>query len=135
MFEKIIPVIIALIALQLILKYKNKQKNNQSASTRNFDYKRRINEFVKAGNPDKAAINEKPFMDDIQLKLSKPDLLMSIPENMKGLRRDFKLIVEGVTYAVKGKIGTITDADKKYDSPEKMFDEILEVVNRHRIIE
>ena len=40
MFEKIIPVIVALIALQFLIRFINRKKKSQQASTREFDYKK-----------------------------------------------------------------------------------------------
>lgn len=135
MFEKIIPVFIAIIALQIFIKFVNRQKNNRRVSSRDFDYKQRINEFMKMGASYKDPDNVKMNKDEIRLKSLESDLMMDIPGNMSETRRDLHLIIEGVSHAVKGKTGSNTGDDAGYDSPEQMFDELVEVINRHRIKE
>lgn len=133
MFEKIIPVVIALIAMQFILKFINKRKMNNREPVRDFSYKQRINEFMKLSDSDLRVKNEKLLTDEIYKNLSKQDLFSEIPDDMRDVRRGLNLITEGIIYAVKGKIGLKYDGKIRYNSPEKMFDEILEVVNRHKI--
>lgn len=135
MFERIIPIIIALLALQLLLKFLKKQKMNRQtqSSSRDFDYKKKIDEFLKVSNYDEGINDERILTDKVRSGLGKPDLLLEIPESMRDVRRSLNLIIDGVTHGVKGKIGSVPGQAGKYDSPEKMFDEIVEVINRHII--
>lgn len=133
MFEKIIPVIIALIALQLLIKYINKRKKNNPSPSRNLDYKTKIDQYLKIGNFDEGLNNQKLFRDEIRTKLGNPDLMMDVPDSMNDVRRSFYLIIDGVTHAVKAKTGSKSGDDIKYNMPEKMFDEIVEVIKRHKI--
>jgi len=93
MFEKILPLIIVLIALQLLMKYKNSKKKDNPAPSRNFDYKQRINEFLKISDYDLKVKNEKQFADEIRLKMVKPDMQVDIPDSMQDVRRNLNLII------------------------------------------
>jgi len=133
MFEKIIPVIVALIALQLLVKFKNKRKNNYNAQSRGLDYKERINQFLKISSFDQGANNEKILIDEILSNLGDPELQNEIPDDMPDIRRELYLIIDGVTHAVKGKIGSKNNENIKYNSPGKMFDDIVEVIKKYKL--
>lgn len=134
MFEKIIPVIVALIALQFLIRFMNKKKQSQQTSTRDFDYKKRIDEFMRISNFDEGTNNERILTDEVRSGLGKPELILEIPDSMRDVRRSLNLIIDGVTQGVKAKIGTNPAHEIKYNSPDKMFDEIVEVINRHKIL-
>ena len=134
MLEKIFPVIIALIALQILIRYRNKNKKNvKHTSRRDFDYKKKIDEFMKVSNYDEGVNREQVLIDGIHSGLGKPELILGIPDSMRDVRKNLNLIIDGVTYGVKGKIGSGPVDEIKYNSPDKMFDEIVEVINRHKI--
>ena len=133
MFEKIIPVIVALIALQFLIRFMNKKRQSQQTSTREFDYKKRIDEFMRISNYDEGANHDRILTDEIRSGLGKPELLLEIPDSMREVRRGLNLIIDAVTHGVKAKIGTNPSHDIKYNSPDMMFDEIVEVIKRHKI--
>lgn len=133
MFEKVIPVIAALIALQFLIRFMNRKKQNNQISTREFDYKKRIDEFLKVSSYDEGVNHDRILTDEIRSGLGKPELLLEIPDSMRDVRRNLNLIIDGVTQGVKAKTGTNPALEIKYNSPDKMFDEIVEVINRHKI--
>lgn len=133
MFEKVIPVIVALIVLQFLIRFLNRKNKNKQPSARDFDYKKRIDDFLKISSYDEGTNNDRILSDEIRSGLGKPELLLEIPDSMRDVRRSLNLIIDGVTQGVKAKIGTNPVHDIKYNSPDKMFDEIVEVINRHKI--
>lgn len=133
MFERVIPIIIALVALQLLVRYMNNRRVKKKAVPRDFDYKRKIDQFLKISNYDEGINNERILTDEIRSGLAKPDLLLEIPDSMRDVRRGLNLIIDGVTHAVKGKIGAKNSGDISYNNAAGMFDEIVEVINRHKI--
>ena len=133
MFEKIIPVIVALIALKFLIRFMNKKRQNSPASTRDFDYKKRIDEFMKISNYDEGTNNDRILSDEVRSGLGKPELLLEIPDSMRDVRRSLNLVIDAVTQGVKAKIGSNPPQEIKYNSPDKMFDEIIAVINRHKI--
>jgi hypothetical protein len=133
MFEKIIPVIVALIALQFLIRFMNRKKKGNQESSRNLDYKKRIDDFLKISSYDEGTNNDRILSNEIRSGLGKPELLLEIPDSMRDVRRSLNLIIDGVTQGVKAKIGTNPVHEIKYNAPEKMFDEIVEVINRHKI--
>lgn len=54
----------------------------------------------------------------------------AIPENMREVRRDILHIREAASVGLRAKIGRDV-SDSKYTEPEKMFDEIVEVIKKH----
>lgn len=133
MFERVIPIIIALVALQLLVRYMNNRRVKKKAVPRDFDYKRKIDQFLKISNYDEGINNERILTDEIRSGLAKPDLLLEIPDSMRDVRKGLNLIIDGVTHAVKGKIGAKKSGDISYNNAAGMFDEIVEVINRHKI--
>lgn len=133
MLEKIIPVIIALFAIQLLIRFLNNRKKNSKPSSRNLDYKKRIDEFLKISSYDEGVNRERVLTDEIRSGLGKPELILNIPDNMRDVRRNLNLVIDAVTQGVKSKTGSLPEHEKKYSSPDRMFDEIIEVINRHRI--
>lgn len=126
MFEKFIPIIIALIALQFIMRFMNKRKSMvQESEWRKADYKKRRDAIMKGRDPDEEAAAAPKGMRFLGV-----DDFNAIPEEMRGVRRDIIHIRDAVSAGLRAKIGR--DAgDSKYNEPEKMFDEIVEVINRH----
>ncbi len=133
MLEKVIPVIIALVALQLMLKFMSSRRKKKQNVTRDFDYKKKIDNFLKVSNYDEGVNTEQILTDELRSGLGKPDLMLGIPDSMREVRRGLNLIIDGVTHGVKGKVNANTQDEIKYNSPDKMFDEIIEVINKHKI--
>jgi len=133
MFERIIPVVIALIALQFLVRYMNKKRMNKRNSSRDFDYKNKIDQFLRISNYDEGTNNERILTDEIRSGLAKPELMLEIPDSMRDVRKGLNLIIDGVTHAVKGKISSRPGADNKYKNTAEMFDEIVEVIKKHKI--
>jgi len=131
MFEKIIPIIAALILLQFAMKFLISRKSKQKVNTNRFDYKKRIDEFMKISNYDEGVGAGNKLSEDVRQGLS-GDLLLDIPESMRGVRKDLNLIIDGVIHGVKAKIGERANMEK-YNNAAEMFDEILEIINRHKL--
>jgi len=134
MFEKIIPVFIALIALQFLIKFINRRRLNKKSPVRDFDYKKKIDEFMKVSNFDEGVNNERILNDELRSGLGKPELMLGIPESMRDVRKGLNLIIDGVTHGIKSKISVNPVDEIKYNNPGQMFDEIIEVINKHKII-
>ena len=132
MFEKIIPLIIALFAFQFFIRYMNKRKKNNQSSVRNFDYKKRIDEIMKISNYDEGVNAGQLLKNDIRSGLGKPELMLGIPDNMRDVRSGLNLIIDAVTNGVKGKIGSLPAGDNMYKDSAAMFDEIIEVIKKHK---
>jgi len=133
MLEKVIPVIIAVIALQFIIRFMQKKKKEKTSTTRDFDYKKKIDQFLKVTNYDEGVSNERILVDDIRSGLGKPDIILGIPETMRDVRKDLNLIIDAVTHGVKDKIGKNPTIEINYNNPGKMFDEIVEVIKKHKL--
>jgi hypothetical protein len=133
MFEKVIPVIIALIALQFLIRFMNKRRASKPVQTRTQDYKKRIDEFLRVSNFDEGANSDRILTDEIRSGLGKPELMLEIPDSMRDVRRNLNLIIDAVTHGVKSKIGSNPASEIKYSSPDKMFEEIVAVINRHKV--
>lgn len=133
MFEKVIPVIIALIALQFLIRFMNKRKVSKPVQARNLDYKKKIDQFMQVSNYDEGVNSDRILTEEIRSGLGKPELMLEIPDSMRDVRRNLNLVIEGVSHGVKSKIGSNPASDIKYNSPDKMFDEIVAVINRHKI--
>lgn len=133
MLEKVLPVIIAVIALQFIIRFMQKKRREKTPTTRNFDYKKKIDQFLKVTNYDEGVSNERILIEDIHSGLGKPDIILGIPENMRDVRKDLNLIIDAVTHGVKDKIGKNPSIEISYNSPAKMFDEIVEVIKKHKL--
>jgi len=133
MIEKIIPIILAIIALQFLIRFMQKKKKNKTVSTRDFDYKKKIDQFMKVTNYDEGVNNERILTDEIRTGLGKPDLLLGIPDNMREVRRDLNLIIDAVTEGVKSKVSKNPMIEIKYNEPVKMLDEIVQVIKKHKL--
>ena len=131
MLETIIPIVAVLIFIQIAIRYMNTKKSKQKPSSRNFDYKKRIDEFMRISNHDEGVGVGSKLSEEARQSLG-GDLILGIPESMRGVRKDLNLIIDGVSHAVKAKAGEKSDITK-YSNAEEMFDEILEIVNRHKL--
>jgi len=49
---------------------------------------------------------------------------------MRDVRKNLNLIIDGVSHGVKAKVGEKSDIIK-YNNAEEMFDEIVDVINKH----
>ncbi|HOP63514.1 MAG TPA: hypothetical protein PK358_10150 [Spirochaetota bacterium] len=127
MFEKFIPVFIALIALQFIIRFMQKRKNKvQESEWRKIDYKKRIDSLMKGRDPD--AVTQAPR----GITLVGLEDYSAIPEDMRGIRKDINHIREAVSIGLRAKIGRDVSVSR-FDKPEEMFDEILEVIRKHEL--
>lgn len=133
MFEKLIPVILALLAVQILIRVMQKKRRTNQSPSRNFDYKKRIDQLMKISNYDEGVNSEQAMIDEIRSGLGKPDMISGIPDNMRSVRRDLNLIIDAVTQGVKSKTGKTPVDAVRYHSPEKMFDEIVEVIRKHSV--
>lgn len=126
MFEKFIPIIIALIVLQFIMRFMSKMRGRtQEAEWRKIDYKKRRDAIMKGRDPDEEAAAMPKGIRFLGI-----DDFNAIPEDMRNVRRDLLCIRDAVSIGLRAKIGRDV-SDSKYNEPEKMFDEIVEVINRH----
>jgi hypothetical protein len=132
MFEKLVPLIFIIIALQFIMKIMNKRNRNNQTIMRDFDYKRKIDQLMKTGNMNGSIYKERLLTDDLRFKMQKSNLISGIPDSMGELKSGINLIIDAVTHSIKEKLGTNNSIESKYSAPEKMFDEIVEVINRHK---
>lgn len=134
MLEKIIPVIIALIAIQFLIRYTNsKRKKNTELTSERRDYKKRIDEFMRISNSDEGINTGRIAGDEVKSSLGRPDIIMNIPDNMRDVRKNLNLIIDGVTHGLKSKTGSPDESEIKYRDPSVMFDEIVEIIKKHRI--
>ena len=131
MFEKLVPVILVLILIQLAMKFINKKKSKPRVDSRHFDYKKRIDDFMRISNYDEGIGAGRKLAGEVHQGLGS-DLISGIPENMRDVRKDLNLIIDGVSCAVKAKIGEKSDVIK-YTNGAEMFDEIVEIINRHKV--
>jgi hypothetical protein len=131
MFEKLIPIILVLILMQVAIKFINKNRRKPRVNSRNFDYKKRIDDFMRISNYDEGVGAGRKLAGEVQQGLGN-DLILGIPENMRDVRKDLNLIIDGVSCAVKAKIGEKSDVIK-YTNGAEMFDEIVEIINRHKV--
>ena len=131
MFEKLVPIIFILIVIQLAMKFINKNKSKPRVDSRHFDYKKRIDDFMRISNYDEGVGAGRKLTGEVHQGLG-GDLISGIPDNMRDVRKNLNLIIDGVSCAVKAKIGEKSDVVKYTDEAE-MFDEIVEIINRHKI--
>jgi len=125
MLEKIIPVIIALIALQFIIRVVQKKRTTVTKSEwREIDYKARIDRLMKGRDPEHSS----PASRGITL-VGLEDF-SAIPDDMRNVRRDIIHIREAVSTGLRAKIGRDV-SDSKYREPDLMFDEIVRVIDRY----
>jgi len=125
MFEKFIPILIALIALQFIIWIMQKKRARVTESEwKKIDYKKRMDSLLKGKDPD---ITE---ADDVISKSPWAEELSMIPDDMRDVRKDLNLIREAVPVALRARIGK-TIYESRFREPENMFDEIVEVVKKH----
>lgn len=126
MFEKFVPILLALIALQFIIRFMQKRKGQVTQSQwRTIDYKKRREAIMKGRNPD-----EEGMAAPKGIRFLGIDDFNAIPENMREVRRDILHIREAASVGLRAKIGRDV-SDSKYTEPEKMFDEIVEVIKKH----
>lgn len=125
MFEKIIPVLVALIALQFIIRVMHKKRTNPTPSAwKEVDYRKRIDLLMKGREPDGIP------RDNKGITLIGIEDFAAIPGDMRSVRRDLLHVREGLSTGLRAKIGRDV-SNSKFTDPDKMFDEIVEVVNRH----
>lgn len=133
MFERILPVILALIALQFIIRFMGRKKSAKNPAWKEIDYKRKIDELMKIGNFDDANTTGKSLQDEVKARLAKPELYMEIPDNMRDVRRGLNILIDAVTAGVRSKTGSGKGDMSHYRDPAKMFDELVEVVKKHKV--
>jgi hypothetical protein len=131
MFEKFVPIILILIAIQVVVKFMNRKKSTSRADSHHLNYKKRIDEFMRVSNYDEGVGAGRKLAGEVQQGLG-GDLISGIPDNMRDVRKNLNLIIDGVSCAVKAKIGEKSDMIK-YTNGAEMFDEIVEIINRHKI--
>ena len=125
MFEKFIPILIALIALQFILRVMRKKKSEIPKSEwREIDYKKRIDVLMKGRDPDGSAHAPRG------ITLIGIEDFSAIPDDMRNVRRDILNIRDAVSAGLRAKIGRDT-SESKYREPDLMFDEIVRVIDRY----
>ena len=105
MIEKIIPVLVALIALQFIIRFISRKKPPKPSAWRDLDYKRKIDELMKIGNFDDVNTTGKSLQEEVKSRLATADLYMEIPDNMRDVRRGLNLVIDAVITGVKAKGG------------------------------
>jgi len=125
MFEKIIPILVALIALQFIIRVMQKKRAGTPRSElRNIDYKKRIDALMKGRDPEHETHTSRG------ITLVGIDDFSAIPEDKRDVRRDIIHIREAVSAGLRAKIGRDV-SESKYREPDLMFDEIVRVIDRH----
>ena len=125
MFEKIIPILVALIALQFIICVMQKKRTGVPKSPlREIDYRKRIDTLMKGGDPEHSAHTSKG------ITLVGIEDFSAIPDDMREVRRDIVHIREAVSMGLRAKIGRDTSGSK-YREPDLMFDEIVRVIDRY----
>jgi len=125
MLEKIIPIIIALIALQLLLRIMQKRKGKVVDSQwRTIDYKKRIDTLMKGTESDNISKDIKGIV------LIGLEDFRSIPDDRRELRKGIFLIKDALSDSIKAKIGRPVSGN--FNNPEEIFDEIIKVIEQHR---
>ncbi len=133
MFEKILPVILALIALQFIVRFMGRKKTPKKPVWKEIDYKRKIDELMKIGNFDDANTTGKSLQEEVKARLARPELYMDIPDDMRDVRRGLNILIDAVTAGVRAKTGSGKVDLSHYKDPAKMFDELVEIVKKHKV--
>ena len=133
MIEKVLPVIVALVILQLMIRFMSRKKTEKPSAWRELDYKRKIDELMKIGNFDDANTTGKSLQDEVKARLANADLHREIPDNMRDLRRGLNILTDAVINGIRAKTGSGTGDMSHYRDPEKMFDELVEVVKKHKV--
>ncbi len=133
MLEKVLPIIIAVIAMQFLIRFMQKKRSQNKTVPRDYDYKKKIDQFMKVSNYDEGAGSDRILADEIRSGLGKPDLLLGIPDSMRETRKELNLIIDGVTHGVRSKIGKNPVIEVKYKDPVRMFDEIVEIIKKHKL--
>ncbi len=125
MLEKIIPIIIALIALQLLLRIMQKRKGKVVDSQwRTIDYKKRIDTLMKGTESDNISKDIKGIV------LIGLEDFRSIPDDRRELRKGIFLIKDALSDSIKAKIGRPVSCN--FNNPEEIFDEIIKVIEQNR---
>lgn len=133
MLDKVLPIIIAIIAMQFLIRFMQKKRNSNKTPVRDYDYKKKIDQFMKVSNYDEGVANDRILIDEIRSGLGKTELLLEIPDSMREIRRELNLIIDGVTHGVKSKIGKNPVSEIKFKDPGRMFDEIVEIIKKHKL--
>lgn len=133
MLDKVLPIIIAIIAMQFLIRFMQKKRNSNKTPVRDYDYKKKIDQFMKVSNYDEGVANDRILIDEIRSGLGKTELLLEIPDSMREIRRELNLIIDGVTHGVKSKIGKNPVIEIKFKDPGRMFDEIVEIIKKHKL--
>ena len=131
MFKQVIPIIAILIIIQLAMIFMKRKKSKQKPNANKFDYKKRIDEFIRISNYDEGVGAGNKLSEEMRQGLG-GNLILGIPDNMRSVRKDLNIIIDAVSHAVKAKIGEKSDI-VKYNNADEMFDEILEVINKHKL--
>ncbi|HOP29969.1 MAG TPA: hypothetical protein P5120_13660 [Spirochaetota bacterium] len=125
MFEKVIPILVALIALQFIIRVMQKKKASVPKSEwREIDYKKRIDDLMKGRDPEGTVRSPKG------ITLIGIEDFSAIPDDKRDVRRDILHIREAVSIGLRSKLGRDV-SDSKYREPDLMFDDIVRVIERY----
>lgn len=135
MFEKILPVILVLVLLQLLIRFMQKRRSKVQSygSSRFSEYRDKIDRLMKIDNFDDVKDRDRVLADEIRRGIAGPELMMQIPDNMRDVRRGLNLLIEGVNHGVKAKTGSLTGDVIKFRDADLMFDELVEVVKKHQV--
>ena len=133
MLETILPVIIAVIAMQFLIRFMQKKRSENKTTTRDYDYKKKIDQFMKVSNYDEGVVSDRILADEIRSGLGKPEILLGIPDSMREIRKELNLIIDGVTHGVRSKTGKNPVTEIKYKDPAGMFDEIVKIIKKHKM--
>jgi hypothetical protein len=133
MIEKVLPIIIALIILQFMFRFMSRKKTKKTSAWRELDYKRKIDKLMKISNFDDVNTTGKSLQDEVRARLANADLHREIPDNMRDLRRGLNILTDAVITGIRAKTGSGKGDMSHYRDAEKMFDELVEVVKKHKI--
>jgi hypothetical protein len=131
MFEKVLPIIVVLIIIQFAIRLIKNKSSKAKVNKHRYDYKDRIDEFMRISNYDEGVGAGRKLSEEVRHGLGS-ELLQGIPENMHDVKKNLNLIIDGVSHAVRAKIGEREEIIK-YNNAAEMFDEILSIVNRHKV--
>jgi len=129
--EKFIPIIAILILVQFGMKFLSRRRAKQKPASRDFDYKKKIDDAMRISNYDEGVGTGRKLSEEAHQGLG-GDLITGIPDNMRDVRKNLNLIIDGVSHGVKAKTCEKSDI-MKYNNAAEMFDEIVEIINKHKV--
>jgi len=88
---------------------------------------------MKISNFDDVNTTGKSLQDEVRARLANADLHREIPDNMRDLRRGLNILTDAVITGIRAKTGSGKGDMSHYRDAEKMFDELVEVVKKHKI--